>query len=255
MSRIKNLEELGNAINQFSNERGGEASWIGFLEEMALVSDSDQLIDERKQVTLMTLHVSKGLEFPFVIIVGLEEGLFPSNRASEDEENELEEERRLAYVGITRARKRLWLVHARSRRLWGKEEIRQPSRFLEEIPLHLTQKSSGFYTQPAPNSFVAKWAEKMQAKREGFPAYENQSQEYREPSNGITGQYTRASSVLDDHQHQSGISVGARVRHPTFGVGSVMEIEGRGENTKVSVVFVDRSVKKFVIKYARLELI
>ena len=114
-SRVENLEELSNALTQFMKERT-EPSLQSFLEEMALISDIDSLDESMNSVTLMTLHVSKGLEYPYVFVVGMEENLFPSGRArDEDEEGTLEEERRLAYVGMTRARQKLFLTYARSR--------------------------------------------------------------------------------------------------------------------------------------------
>ncbi|MGE0529226.1 MAG: ATP-dependent helicase, partial [Bdellovibrionales bacterium] len=129
-SRIDNLEEFANAIRQFEQERGEEAALTQFLEEMALVSDTDQIEEGTQNVTLMTLHISKGLEFPVVFMIGMEEGLFPSGRAIDSNDpTGVEEERRLAYVGMTRARKKLFLTYARSRRVWGQEQMHPPSRF------------------------------------------------------------------------------------------------------------------------------
>ena len=135
LARVDNLEEFNNAILQFEQERGEEASLQSFLEEMALVSDVDGMKDQDDSVTLMTLHISKGLEFPNAFIVGMEEGLFPSARSFDNSDpDRLEEERRLAYVGMTRAEQNLFLLYARTRRVWGQEQQHAPSRFIEEIP-------------------------------------------------------------------------------------------------------------------------
>lgn len=238
-ARIENLEELSNAMTQFMKERT-DGSLQAFLEEMALVSDVDSLNEELNSVTLMTLHVSKGLEYPYVFVVGLEENLFPSGiGADEDEESEIEEERRLAYVGMTRARKQLFLTYARSRRVWGQEQFNQPSRFLKEIPKEYTQFSTGAGGQAATGSRFA--------------------DRYRgagKPSNWEKS-FDDFQSFPDDDVSSSSSSAefrkGMKVKHPTFGVGSVFEVEGGGEMTKVSVLFADQTIKKFVAKYARLE--
>lgn len=229
-ARIENLEELGNALAQFSKERT-EATLQAFLEEMALVSDVDSLDDEVNSVTLMTIHISKGLEFPQVFIVGLEENLFPSGMSAEEEaDGSVEEERRLAYVGMTRARKKLFLTHARTRKVWGQEQFNPPSRFLKEIDPSLVQKSSAI---AAPN-FVSRAAQTYKKTPRDFESeFENQS--------------------FPDYENSTDFQKGMRVRHPTFGVGSIFQTEGSGEEQKISVMFADQTVKKFVAKYARLE--
>jgi DNA helicase-2/ATP-dependent DNA helicase PcrA len=247
-ARVENLEELSNAMTQFMKERT-EATLQNFLEEMALVSDIDSLDEEQMSVTLMTLHVSKGLEYPYVFIVGLEENLFPSGRATdEDEEASLEEERRLAYVGMTRARQKLTLTYARSRKVWGQEQFNAPSRFLKEIPENLVRFSTSIETP----RFVSRAAYGQEA--ENFtspPKYRSKpsggdfdSQEFPD----YEGDFSSARSAND-------FVKGQRVRHATFGVGSVFQTEGSGEQQKVSVLFADQTIKKFVAKYARLEKI
>ncbi len=252
-SRIENLEELQNAIRQFEEERGDEGTIQNFLEEIALVSDIDNYDQNQDMVTLMTLHISKGLEYPVVFIVGCEEGLFPSARAiDENDEDGLEEERRLAYVGMTRARERLFLTHTRTRRVWGQEQQHPPSRFLNELPLEYVENRSQIQkpsflerysntgksvpVQPQyGNSFAAKVAARKGTPTlvpvDEMPSYE---------------------SFSDDPDR--GYVKGMRVRHPTFGVGSIFQVEGNGENQKISVMFADRTFKKFVAKYARLEV-
>lgn len=230
-SRIDNLEELSNAIRQFEQERGEEASLTAFLEEIALVSDIDQADLDLPSVTLMTLHISKGLEFPVVFIVGMEEGLFPSARSFEGGDPDgLEEERRLAYVGMTRAREVLYLTYARSRRVWGQEQNHPPSRFLKEIPDNYLTRDSRIQRPKFMDRYSTP---KTQTSRsfDPFPDYEN-----------------------DSHDHSTKTyQKGMRVRHPTFGVGSIHQVEGSGDTQKVSVIFQDQSFRKFVAKYARLE--
>jgi DNA helicase-2/ATP-dependent DNA helicase PcrA len=245
-ARIENLEELDNAIAQFAEERSEESTLNTFLEEMALVSDVDSLNQEQNSVTMMTLHISKGLEYPYVFVVGVEENLFPSARsAGEDGENDIQEERRLAYVGMTRARQKLWLTYAKMRRVWGQEQFNPPSRFIKEIPIKLIEFKSAaeglrFVNQYGSGSFSGKTSAFDRNKprtesfddRQDFPNYEEES------------------STSSNQYHK-----GMRVRHPTFGAGTIYATEGTGENFKVSVMFTDNTVKKFVVKYARLERI
>lgn len=246
-ARIENITELDNAIEQFIQERQDEASLTSFLEEMSLVSDVDSLDEQLNSVTLMTLHVSKGLEFPFVFIVGMEEGLFPSHRSNNEEDpTSMEEERRLAYVGMTRAEKKLWLTHAYTRRLWGQEQMNQPSRFIEEIPGHFIQKKSSIQR----SRFAERYTDSSYGTQH-FPDYESsQETPYSTANLGNSPSAARKGST-----NASPYVKGSRVRHPTFGVGSVYKTEGTGDSMKVSVLFHDNSLKSFVAKYARLEVV
>lgn len=242
-SRIENLEELSNAIGQFEKERGKDATLVSFLEEMALVSDADDMKEEKNAVTLMTLHISKGLEFPLVFIVGLEEGLFPSFRSMDDlDPRSVEEERRLAYVGMTRARENLFLTYTQSRRVWGQEQFNQPSRFLQELPLELVQWKKPFSTKP---SFFGS-AITSKSIPSGGGSFHSEDWDVQHFPDEIPSRSSASASA-------SPYVKGRKVRHPTFGVGQVFEVEGSGEDLKVSVLFGDRTIKKFVAKYARLE--
>lgn len=234
-SRLENLEELSNAMSQFMKERT-DSSLQSFLEEMALVSDVDSLDEELKSVTLMTLHISKGLEFPFVFIVGLEENLFPSFRSDDaDDGHSMEEERRLCYVGMTRAREKLHLTYARSRKVWGQEQFNPPSRFLKEIPEKYLQLSTAIETP----RFVSSQARKFNTEDsfQSFPDYDGEE----------------TSSISSSSNNNNGLNRGQKVKHPTFGVGTVFQTEGSGDQQKVSVLFADQTIKKFVTKFARLE--
>lgn len=231
-SRIENLEEFDNAITQFIKERAHEATLQSFLEEMALVSDQDSYDESVNSVTMMTLHISKGLEFPTVFIVGLEENLFPSFRGDDNPEDDLEEERRLAYVGMTRARQKLFLTYTQLRRVWGQEQMNQPSRFIKEIPSQFLEMR----TSSPKNSFSARYANTSFA-----------------PSAWPPKDVEAVSQDFPDYDNDSGFQRNMRVKHPTFGVGTIHSVEGSGEDTKISVVFADQTIKKFVAKFARLQ--
>jgi DNA helicase-2/ATP-dependent DNA helicase PcrA len=195
---------------------------------------------------MMTLHLSKGLEYKNVFVVGMEEGLFPSaSKLDESDPTAVEEERRLAYVGMTRARENLHLTYAKMRRVWGQDEYRQASRFINEIPesyivSNTDRKKTSFldryrdkYSQPST------FERKKQTGTHHVPEYENFSDDV----------YQSAEKRLNDFKN------GMRVRHPIFGVGSIFLVEGSGDEQKVSVLFQDKSLKKFMTKHARLEKI
>ncbi len=247
-ARIENLEEFQNAILQFEHEREEqEATLAAFLEEMALVSDADRDNPEQDAVTLMTLHLSKGLEYKNVFIVGMEEGLFPSGKSlDESEADRLEEERRLCYVGMTRARENLFLSYARTRRIYGQEEARPHSRFLGEIPEEYVAANSSL-KKPA---FLQRFADKFASG--GFAQAASRAPKWLqdEPES-----QTFSDESFEDLSSNGDFKRGQRVRHPIFGVGSVFQVEGSGDQTKVSVLFADKSLKKFMAKHARLEIV
>lgn len=250
-SRIENLEEFDNAISKFAEERGEEGTLQSFLEEMSLVSDQDSLDDaDTRSVTMMTLHISKGLEYPVVFIVGMEENLFPSGRASEDhgDPTAIEEERRLCYVGMTRAEKKLTLTYARNRKVWGTEHQNPPSRFLTELP------SAGVVRQTSAQR--PRFVERARQRMAQSGGWDDDSSSYqRHPLMDNMPNYEDFGDESFDSDSRAGgdLRKGMRVRHPTYGVGSILGTEGAGPELKVSVVFSDNTVKKFVAKYARLE--
>ncbi len=244
-SRIENLQEFGNAILRFTETHQDDASLEKFLSDMALVSEADSSEETQNQpaVTLMTLHISKGLEFPVVFMMGMEEGLFPGHQSIEEAGDRMEEERRLCYVGMTRAEKSLYMLHARSRRHWGEHTFNPPSRFIDEIPptliepVSMVQKRPSFMGRPSATGFSRSGSASFKGARatnkesfDVFPDYENMSD-----------------------LHESGpYKKGARVRHPVFGAGSIFQVEGAGDSTKVSILFGDQSIKKFIAKHANL---
>ncbi|MEU9640671.1 DNA helicase PcrA [Streptomyces sp. NPDC048188] len=243
-TRIENLQELAAVALEFEQERaeGEEAGTLAdFLEKVALVADSDQIPDEEDGdgvVTLMTLHTAKGLEFPVVFLTGMEDGVFPHMRAL-GQAKELEEERRLAYVGITRARERLYLTRSTLRSAWGQPSYNPPSRFLEEIPApHLEWKRTGA-NGPAPSAAVSGVAASLSSSRS------------RSSASGASGFATRRSSGAE--QPTVSLAVGDRVTHDQFGLGTVVGVKGTGSNAEATIDFGDTKPKRLLLRYAPVE--
>jgi DNA helicase-2/ATP-dependent DNA helicase PcrA len=241
-ARIENLMELVSAAREYES-REAEPSLGGFVDRLSLLSDVDKEEGSREaRVLLMTLHSAKGLEFPYVVMAGLEEGLFPHSRAAEDEA-ELEEERRLCYVGITRARTRLVLTSAARRRVFGDYQGTQPSRFLEEIPADLIEQEFSAYTSP------------YAAPRGGWDYKPNP---YRSPRKGRGGMFRDDADAWPSEYSQeppSGLAPGRKVRHGQFGVGTVMSVEELDDDTKLVVRFTTVGTKTLRAKFAKLELV
>jgi DNA helicase II / ATP-dependent DNA helicase PcrA len=271
--RLLNLEELVNAAVE-SEQRGENLR--DFIDHAALVSDADEYKAEA-QVTLMTMHSAKGLEFPVVFIAGLEENLFPHSRVR-DNENELEEERRLCYVAVTRAEKYLYLTHTMKRRIYGEEMPSEPSRFLNEFPHDLLEDLS---TVPSWLRFAKKGSarENRDALR-ASPSYSERparSSNYQGPKNNSAdsvlefferqgkkvdrtilnrgGRGSGESEEQDGAMSQGGLKVGTRVRHAKYGQGLIVRREGDGENAKLTINFPGYGQKKMIEKYAALEII
>ncbi|MFD7220857.1 DNA helicase PcrA [Streptomyces sp. NPDC059892] len=265
-TRIENLQELAAVALEFEQERGqaaAEAAGDGgdggdggaaaegapaagttgtlaeFLEKVALVADSDQIPDEDEDgsgvITLMTLHTAKGLEFPVVFLSGMEDGVFPHMRAL-GQTKELEEERRLAYVGITRARERLYLTRSSMRSAWGQPSYNPPSRFLEEIPgHHLEWKRTGAQIPAGPTSGIASSLSSSSAR----------SRSGGGPSGFATRRTTDKPVIA--------LAVGDRVTHDQFGLGTVMAVTGTGADTQATVDFGDTKPKRLLLRYAPVE--
>jgi DNA helicase-2/ATP-dependent DNA helicase PcrA len=240
-SRLENLQEFLNVVSDFEKENPDVARTEGaaaFLDRIALSSDSqenDQYDANRGMVPMMTLHLAKGLEYPVVFLVGLEEGLFPHSRSLDDRE-EMEEERRLCYVGVTRARRKLILTHAARRRLYGGEQFNLPSRFLEEMPEELLEKRNPY------SSYYSSGSSGVEAKRpRSFSG-----DDWDSPSKDV---------VFDDIVEEAACRAGDTVSHPVFGAGIVQKHEGRGDAQKVTVRFHDGNLKTLMVKFAQLTLI
>jgi DNA helicase-2/ATP-dependent DNA helicase PcrA len=235
-SRAENLRELANAMAE-ATEQGQTLEDV--LDHAALVSDADEF-DETIPVSLMTLHSAKGLEFDTVFLAGLEEGLLPHSR-SLDRPQDVEEERRLFYVGMTRAKKSLTISRAIYRRSYGEDRLRAslPSRFLSEIPGDLLEAAPGSMSEPGetrryePDSEYSEYANRRRAGSSARPAYGRAAQAPRASRNPL---------------------VGTRVRHPKYGIGTILEVEGEGEDRKLTVSFQDYGAKKLIERYANLQL-
>jgi DNA helicase-2/ATP-dependent DNA helicase PcrA len=239
-SRIENLAELVSAAREYES-REQEPSLGGFVDRLSLLSDADEEQGSREaRVWLMTLHSAKGLEFPVVILAGLEEGLFPHSRSSNDEE-ELEEERRLCYVGMTRARSRLVLTGAARRRIFGEYQSSQPSRFIDEVPSELVDRRMPEFTQSPYQG--------------NFPHYEFRTNPYGRGRRGSRIREDEATYAYEDEDQSTGMALrpGMRVKHPQFGVGSVISVEALVDDTKLVVRFAAVGVKTLRAKFARLE--
>lgn len=241
-TRIENLQELAAVALEFEQESGeGEepGSLSDFLERVALVADSDQIPDEDEDgsgvITLMTLHTAKGLEFPVVFLTGMEDGVFPHMRAL-GQTKELEEERRLAYVGITRARERLYLTRSSLRSAWGQPSYNPPSRFLEEIPAqHVDWKRTG--ASAAPAGPVSAVAASLSSSRS------------RSSASGASGFATRRTS----EKPVVSLAVGDRVTHDQFGLGTVVGVKGTGANAEATIDFGEAKPKRLLLRYAPVE--
>ena len=229
--RGENVRELLTVTEEF--DAGGGGTLGTFLEQVALVADIDNLGDAADRAILMTLHNSKGLEFPFVFLIGMEEGLFPHQRSTE-ESDDVEEERRLCYVGMTRARERLHLVHALQRTIYGRRQENPPSRFLDEIAPDLTRRAGGTRSRPVDDEVTIDYSY-SQERRPG-------ASERRGPT------APRAVTV-------KGLRVGTQVRHDQFGLGTVRALEGQGDGAKALVHFASGGVKKLLLRFAQLEIV
>lgn len=221
-ARVENLQELVVATGEFEVEDDSLPPLNAFLDQAALDAGEHEAAEYEDSVQLMTLHSAKGLEFPLVFIAGLEENLFP-HKMSMDDPTKIEEERRLCYVGITRAREKLILTYAESRRLYGEDNYHSPSRFLREIPKTLIQevRLQSSVTRPLSSRLY---------------------------SNGL-------APLLDDTKGPVGMNLGQRVYHEIFGEGVVLNFEGRGAAARVQVNFADDGSKWLVLQYANLQML
>ena len=245
--RVNNIKELSSMFIKYEEE-SEDANLSEFLEDVALISDIDSYNEDEDAVVLMTLHSAKGLEFPIVFIPGMEEGIFPGNQSMFSEED-LEEERRLAYVGITRAKKKLYLISSQQRMLYGQTSRNMPSRFLREIPSSViddqsvvARRSTGFTT---PRT-----------------AYANASRnEHGYSSHNKIGSYTQSSNSAHKfgqagnaaQKNNIDFKVGDTVSHKSFGTGTVLTVTPMGGDMLLEVAFDKAGTKKMMANYARLE--
>ncbi len=247
MSKVENIEELLNSIKDFS-EKGaeqaegdleGQGTFHEFMQNVALLTDADDDDDENNdKVILMTIHAAKGLEFPYVFVVGMEENLFPSMQ-SVSTRTDLEEERRLFYVAVTRAMKKVTLSYAETRYRWGEFTVGEPSRFLEEVDedlLDIPKKASVGRERDFRQSEKSTTSPPMHFQKRNLKPVENNSQSFE------------ASNTSD-------LQVGMQVVHPKFGTGKVVAIEGTGPNKKAAVFFPVVGQKKLLLRFAKLKVL
>lgn len=235
-SRIENIQELQGAVSEYE-QQNPEGEITDFLENVALVTDMDNMGQTQGAITLMTLHSAKGLEFDCVFLAGMEEGIFPITRAI-FADDQLEEERRLCYVGITRAKKRLFMTHARSRMLYNNRQANMISRFISEIPARLI--SSG---RPAASSRLQPSAPVMRA-RSGYDAPQRSA-------GGALGIPGVRKGVSQPQAQEPGLfSVGDRVMHRMFGPGTVIELAGKGSAQRARIKFDSGSERIFAVNAA-----
>ena len=250
VSRFENIQELLNGIKDFSETaEKGVNKLPDFMEDVALLTDQDKETEEDfNKVTLMTVHAAKGLEFPYVFVVGLEENLFPSMMSGESQEN-LEEERRLFYVAITRAEKRLFLSFASSRFKWGQYTDCEPSRFISELDESFLEKHE--ITPKNKNDFSPhKIYAKTKFKKKEYSAA---TKKFIPPKN-LTN-INRAKDVSINESDLSKIQTGMKVKHARFGEGKVLTISGDGADKKAGVFFSGIGLKQLLLKFAKLEIL
>ena len=242
VNRIQNIEELLNGIKDFvENNDKNQVSVSTFLQDVALATDQDNESNDNNKVALMTIHLAKGLEFPFVYIVGLEENLFPS-AMNLNSRTDLEEERRLFYVALTRAEKKIYLSHVLSRYRWGKPVDSEKSRFIDEINDEFIENNI------FQNSTTRDFSNDVQYNKIGL---RYKKPEKRPPSNFIKIKSSSVKSNLFD----SKLVVGNIVMHERFGKGRVISIEGSGGDKKAEIKFEKNGIKKLLLRFSKLEII
>ena len=251
-TRLENIEELKSVTQAFDREYEATVEedddprdkLTSFLNDLALVSDLDSLEEETSQVTLMTLHAAKGLEFPVVFLLGLEEGVFPLSRALM-EENELEEERRLAYVGITRAEEKLFISNAQSRTLYGRTQYNRPSRFIEEIDGELLESVGAVNTmnrQQSSYSTSSSQAPKFGQTGTAKPTYQQPVQK-------------KVSAKVASGAESSAWKSGDKVSHKKWGTGTVVKVSGSAKDIELDIAFPSQGIKRLLAAFAPIEKI
>ena len=264
VSKVENVQELLNGIKDFITDKietGEDASLTSFLEDVALATDFDfDKKDDTPRVSMMTIHQSKGLEYPYVYIVGLEENLFPSGM-SMNTRSELEEERRLFYVALTRAEHQAYLTYAQTRYRWGKLTDAEPSRFLEEIDESYLEYLTPKKTEPSVNRFVdaslfdtpsktIRFQKPIQRKKIEFKTKKEST--FVPPKKLTKVSQTSASNI---NLFDGKITVGNMVEHNRFGTGEVLSLEGNGPNKKAEIKFGTVGKKKLLLQFAKLKVI
>ena len=242
INRIQNIEELLNGIKDFvDNNEKNQISVSSFLQDVALATDLDNETNDQNKVSLMTIHLAKGLEFPYVYIVGLEENLFPS-AMNLNSRTELEEERRLFYVALTRAEKKIYLSYVLSRYRWGKPVDSEKSRFIDEINDEFLEKNV------IQKSIVKDFSQKTQFNKIGV--------RYKKPESRPAKNFVKLkSSSVKSNLFDNKLIVGNTVVHERFGKGKVISIEGQGGDRKAEIKFEKFGLKKLLLRFSKLDVI
>ena len=259
-ARVENIQELLGGIDEYIHAalEVGQAPTLGvYLSEIALMTDQDKEGEEGDSITLMTVHSAKGLEFPHVFIVGLEEDLFPSMMSNVGKE--LEEERRLFYVALTRAEKTCHIGYARERFRNGRTEFSRPSRFVRELPKELVTFDSGLSSHTSPwnrPKAVRPTGGDLPTDFSDRPVFHATPSVPSTPSRRVFIERREASDAPEEkHTHIGALAVGGRVLHKRFGAGVINELEGRGDNAKATVTFDTGETKKLLLRFAQLEVL
>lgn len=259
-ARVENIQELLGGIDEYIHAalEVGQAPTLGvYLSEIALMTDQDKEGEEGDSITLMTVHSAKGLEFPHVFIVGMEEDLFPSMMSNVGKE--LEEERRLFYVALTRAEKTCHIGYARERFRNGRTEFSRPSRFVRELPKELVTLDSGLSSHASPwdrPKAVRPTGGDLPTDFSDRPVFHATPSAPSTPSRRVFIERREAGDAPEEkHTHIGALAVGGRVLHKRFGAGVINELEGRGDNAKATVTFDTGETKKLLLRFAQLEVL
>ncbi|TYP95055.1 DNA helicase-2 / ATP-dependent DNA helicase PcrA [Fodinibius salinus] len=248
MTRRENILELENAISYFEKDNAN-ATLSAFLQEISLITDTDKYDEDKPAVTMMTVHAAKGLEFPAVFVVGLEEELFPVGSRDNEEVN-IEEERRLFYVAITRAQQDLFFSHCRSRYKYGEEQRKKRSRFLDEVSSDVVRTETGASIKQNDNAFSSSKNSNQNNNSGNHVEYDRQKPQYNKNNKSSGG-----TKIHYDNPDGDPFQVGAQVEHNVFGPGKIISRSGQGEKTKVVVFFKDRGRKTLMLRAAKLEVV
>jgi DNA helicase-2/ATP-dependent DNA helicase PcrA len=246
MTRRENILELQNAISYY--EKGNNnPSLANFLQEISLITDTDKYDEEKPAVTMMTVHAAKGLEFPVVFVVGLEEDLFPVGSRN-NEDVDIEEERRLFYVAITRAEKDLFFSFCSSRYKYGEEKSMMRSRFLDEVDSGVVRTETGASINQVKNRY-------QEDSSSGNNWDKSVEHDWKKPHYSKNNRKSRKTTIHYDGDDVDRFQVGAKVEHNIFGPGKIISRTGNGEKTKVVVFFKDRGRKTLMLRAAKMKVV
>ena len=247
MTRRENILELQNAISYYE-KNNNNASLSSFLQEISLITDSDKYDEDKSAVTMMTVHAAKGLEFPAVFVVGLEEELFPVGSRDNEEVN-IEEERRLFYVAITRAQEVLFFSHCRNRYKYGEEQRKRRSRFLDEVTADVVRTETGATINQSTGN---KQNGRTEQSSSGSTTIEY---DWKKPLYKKKNRSSGGTKIHYDNPDEDPFQAGAKVEHNIFGEGKIISRSGKGERTKVVVYFKERGRKTLMLRAAKLRVI